>query len=369
MKKIFTVVAAVLIAAILFIILAGRLAISLTDHLNSVYEPLYMENATGVSSPWYYRGYHIVDSRFIEEMSMLEKGDKSVIAIGSSVCVIPFHDELINEESPYSYRFMTCGNGCYKSDRILYQLLKEEDLIKDSDIIKLEISFSTFREPSVTITETMLDKWGKYKVVYDDEVKKTGLRIQRSPKIFDPLYALNTYLIRIQSVWDLSMDYLDQVPGNSHGKGLTQRAAEFGVRTNGSYDDLIIPGNFRNNYYNPEAVADTLDISEDIMNETEKIIKDIEQDNNLMIELSPMPPNLYDTEFGIKYRDYVDNRLIPFLTANDIDYVDYRDDYRQEEYADGVHLGYEAGIRYTEKIEEDINEYAGKIAGDIQGAV
>lgn len=364
MKKYITTVLAIFIAAVLFIVFLGRIAISLTDHLNNVYAPLFKENATGVSSPWYDRGYHIVDSRFIEEMSRLEADSKSVIAIGSSVCVIPFHDEIVDEQSQYSYRFMTCGNGSYKSDRILYQLLTEESLIKDSDIIKLEISFSTFREQPFTITETILDKWGKYKVVYEDDKLDSEFRIQRSPKIFDPLYIFNTYLIRIQNMWDLGMDYMDQILDKSHGIGLTERASEFGVNTNGSYDTLIIPGNFRNNYFNPEAVANSLDFSEDIMDETEDLIMDISRDNNLLVELSPLPPNLGKTEFGTKYKNYVESRLIPFLDENDISYVDYRDDYRQDEYADGVHLGYEAGIKYTEKIEEDVNEYAGKIAGD-----
>ena len=349
--------------AVLFIVLAGQASVYLTDQLNEKYMPLYMENATGVSSPWYDDGFHIVDGRFIREMSRLENDDKSVISIGSSVCVIPFHDEIVKNGNGFSYRFMTCGNGCYKSDRILYQLLSEENLINDEDIVKLEISFSTFRDASITITETMLDKWGKYHVVYEDGSSDKVLGVKRSPGIMMPFYFLNTHLIRIQSIWDLAMDYKDQLKEGSHGTGLTERAAEFGVDTNGQYDDMIIPGNYRNNYYNPDAVADTLDITDDMKEETEQLITEINRDHHLIVEISPMPPNLDKTEFGQKYREYVDKRLIPFLNENGIGYVDYRDDYLQNEYADGVHLGYDAGIRYTNRIMEDINEYAGKIAG------
>lgn len=363
MKKAILMMTGILAFAVFFVVLAGRLSVCLTDHLNEKYMPLYMENATGVTSPWYDNGYHIVDGRFIEEMSRLKRDEKSVISIGSSVCVIPFHDEIAKEDRSYGYRFMTCGNGCYRSDRILYQLLEQDDLIKDDDLIKLEISFSTFRDASVTITETMLDKWGKYRVVSDDGDPDNGIYIKRSPGILNPIYSLNKYLIRIQSVWDLAMDYKDQLKAGSHGTGLTERAAQFGVKTNGTYDDQIIPGNFRNNYYNPDAVADTLDITDDIKNETEQLITDINRDHNLIVEISPMPPNLDKTEFGRKFREYVDDRLIPYLNANGISYVDYRDDYMQNEYADGVHLGYDAGIRYTNRIMEDINEYAGKIAG------
>ena len=362
MKKVFAVILAVLGLAILFIILAGQLSIYLTDHLNAVYLDLYRENATGVSSPWYDTGYHIVDNRFIKEMSRIKEDEKSVISIGSSVCVVPFHDEVAVKDDSYAYRFMTCGNGCYRSDQILYQLLSEENLIGDSDIIKLEISFSTFRDPSVTITETILDKWGKYHVA-DENGSQGRIIIEKGSGILTPLYVFNTYLIRIQNAWDLLMDYKDQVPGKSHGIGLTERAAQFGVTANGKYDSLIIPGNFRNNYYNPEAVEGSLNISEDMKGIMENLIKDINKEHHLVVELSPMPPNLDNTEFGCEYKDYVDNRLIPFLNESGISYVDYRNDFEQNQYADGVHLGYDAGIEYTNRIMEDINEYAGKITG------
>lgn len=362
MKKVFTAVSAVLGLAILFIILAGQFSIYLTDHLNAVYLNLYRENATGISSPWYDEGYHIVDNRFIEEMSRIKKDERSVISIGSSVCVVPFHGEIAGNDDSYSYRFMTCGNGCYRSDQILFKLLSGEDLIGDEDIIKLEISFSTFRNPSITITETILDKWGKYKVL-DEEGEQNRIDIRKGPKILAPLYAFNTYLIRIQNVRELFMDYMDQVLKGSHGTGLTERATQFGIEMNGNYDDLKIPGNFRNNYFSPEAEAETLDIADDMKDITEGLIKDIDKNCHLIVELSPMPPNMGNTDFGHAYKDYVDNRLIPFLDENGIVYVDYRDDFKQNEYADGVHLGFDAGIRYTNRIMEDINEYAGKITG------
>lgn len=364
MKKYIAAVISIPVAAILFVLLASRAAICITDSLNAKYMPLYRDGATGVSSPWYDAGYHIVDGRFIEEMSRMEEDEKKVISIGSSVCVVPFHSEIANEKSDFAYRFMTCGNGCWKSDQILYGLLKEADLIGEGDLIKLEISFSTFRDPGTTITESMLDKWGKYSVHYaDPDDRYADPVIERNSALLTPVHALNAQLIRVQSVWDLTLDWADQVFHGSHGSGLTERAAEFGIRADGSYDQNNIPGNFRNNYYNPEAVADTLTISGVIEEKTEALISEINAENNLVVELSPIPDNLLQTPFGQEYKDYIDNRLIPYLDDNGIGYVDYRYDYAMEEYADGVHLGYDAGIRYTEKILEDMNGYQRKTAG------
>ena len=332
MKKYIGVLFGIIATALLVVIGVSEAAVIVTDSLNDRYKQLYMEKATGVSAPWYDEGYHIVDSRFINELSRMKKDNmKKVISVGSSVSIIGFNEEEAAKDEEYVYRFMTCGNGGYRSDGILYDLLKEKDVIGEDDIIKLEMSFSTFRDVSTTITETFLDKW-------------------------DGLY-INTCLIRIQSLWDLFMDYMDQVRHGSHGIGLTERAGEFGVNPNGQYDAMKIPGNFRNNYYNPEAVVEDLEMTEDMQREYEELILEIGDSHKLVVELSPVPPNIASTDYGISYNEYIDDRLIPLLEENGIGYVDYRNDYTQDEYADGVHLGYEAGLNYTVKIMEDMHEY------------
>lgn len=318
--------------ALLFVIGMSEVAVVITDGLNNRYEQLYKEGATGVSAPWYDKGYHIVDSRFINELSRMKKDNKKkVISVGSSVSIIGFNEDEAAYDTEYVYRFMTCGNGSYKSDEILYELLEEKNVIGPEDILKLEMSFSTFRSVSTTITETFLDKW-------------------------DGLY-INTCLIRIQSLWDLFMDYADQVKHGSHGIGLTERANEFGVYPDGQYDAVKIPGNFRNNYYNPQAVVDNLEMTEDMQREYESLIAEMSNDHRLVVELSPLPPNIGATEYGISYNQYIDECLIPYLNDRGIKYLDYRNDYSQEEYADGAHLGYAAGMKYTKKIMEDLHEY------------
>jgi len=361
MKKYVQIVLSILAVGLVVILLAAGISTVITDKLNAKYMELYKDKATGVSSPWYDNGYHIVDGRFISEMDKLKNSDKSVISIGSSVCVIPFHSELDSNEDEYDYRFMTCGNGSVKSDKILYGLLEAEELIDDNDIIKLEVSFSTFRNPGVTITESMINKWGKYSVNYvDDNDTGSDFTVEKNSKLLTPVYWINSKLIQVQSIWDLGMDSVDQLRNGSHGRGLTERAGEFGSNPNGAYDEVIIPGNFRNNYYNYEAVENSLckvEEFEGLETGLEELILNINENHSMVVELSPMPPNLNDTDFGKEYSRNMDERLIPFLDAHGIKYLDYRNDYEQNEYADGVHLGYEAGISYTKKIMEDINGY------------
>lgn len=359
MKNYLISVSAILLTAILMILALSNDAEAVTEHLNTKYMQPFKERATGVSSPWYDDGFHIVDGRFIQELERIERdaGKKRVISIGSSVSAINFNDEAAADPD-ISYRFLTCGNGSYRSDEILYDLLKAENTLTEGDIVKLEVSFSTFRDTDLTITETMLDKWGAYSVVRADEGEAAGdFYIKKKNALLNPVYALNKALIRIQSVWQLAADAIGQLRHGSSGEGLTARAEEFGYHPNGAYDAKIIPGNFRNNYYNPEAVADTLSISGENERKTEDLIRKLKGDHKLIVEICPTPPGLLTTEFGKTYVSYLDEGLIPFLKAEGIDYLDYRNDFEKDDYADGVHLGYEAGVRYTTRLMEDLNGY------------
>lgn len=75
----------------------------------------------------------------------------------------------------------------------------------------------------------------------------------------------------------------------------------------------------------------------------------------MVIELSPIPQGLLATDYGKEYNYYVDNELIPKLISNGIQYLDYRYRYEDSEFADGVHLGYNAGIDYTNELNKDLN--------------
>ncbi len=356
MKNYLIAVSGALLSAILFILACRGDAEALTEHLNTKYMKPFQEHATGVSSPWYDDGLHIVDGRFITELARIKRdaGRKRVVSIGSSVSAINFDDEMA-KDSDISYRFLTCGNGSFRSDEILYDLLQAEDTLHEGDIVKLEVSFSTFRDTDLTITETMLDKWGKYRVV---EPEAGDFYVKKGNVVLEPIYAFNTALIRIQSLWQLFFDEMDQLRHGSSGEGLTARAEEFGYHPNGAYDSTVIPGNFRNNYYNPEAVAGTLAINDEIEQKTQDLIRKLaEGDHKLVVELSPIPPGLMETDFGVTMNAWVDGVLIPFLEAEGIDYLDYRGDFDKDDYADGVHLGYEAGVRYTDRLMEDLNGY------------
>ncbi len=306
----------------------AALSVAVLDGLNNRYMGYYKDEMRGVSSPWYLNGFHIVDEGFVDELYEMKNWEKDVVNIGSSLSVISFQPTITQLKDGYEYRFLVCGNGCWKSDEQLYNIYKASGAEGKDDIVKLEVSFSTFRDMDVSITETVIAKWRRFRVNGDNSVTKT------SPLLI-PVSHLNLQLIRIQNVWELGSDCITQWKSGT--------------------EDIIIPGNFRNNYFNYDTVASNCHMTKDMQKHVEALIDRIDSEHTLVVELSPLPRGLAQTEYGQQLNDYIDNDLIPALKEKGIRYFDYRTDYEDDEFCDGVHLGYDAGVRYTRKLTAELD--------------
>lgn len=328
----FIAVVLTIIVTVLSIAGLNSAAIAYTNGQNEKYLPLYKNGERGISSPWYRNGLHIVDEGFVEELKVIRENE-SIVSLGSSLSVISFSQEAVSAEGDKKYSFLVCGNGSLRSDEILYALAKKEQAIGNDDIVKLEVSYSTFRDSDTSITETTVDKWGKYSIDED------SLVIKENSPVLAPVYELNLMLLKIQNMWELLSDTVDQSYKKSRGA--------LGY-------DSVVPGNYRNNYFNYELLNDDIDMSEENQARLKALIENISDNNRLIIEISPLNPVLSQKENGQKFCEYVDNILIPYLEEKGIDYIDFRDSFLEEEFADGVHLGYDAGIRYTKELEEKL---------------
>lgn len=311
--------------ALLVIIGLARVSEKKLQSLNEKYMTLYQKGEKGVSSPWYRKGLHVVDEGFIEEIERLGKEDKKVYALGSSMSIISCKSQPVEINGDYKYGFLVCGNGSYRSDYQLYNLYKASGIQNSEDIIKLEISFSTFREVELTIADSTLGKWGKYSV--------DGLEVKKNPRFLAPVYFVNKQLLKIQNVWELSYD-------RTHGKK--------------------IPGNFINNYFSYDAVANSCDMNLDIQNNVLKLVEDISGENRVIVELSPLPNGLAKTEFGENMEAFINETLVSKLKAQNIQYLDYRYDYADVDFCDGVHLSYDAADRYRDRLQTDLNRFIGE---------
>lgn len=325
------ILAAALVVAAGLLFGAGKLAVVITDRANAYYRPFYEEGDKGFSSPWYSNGLHIVDEGFVNELSAMKKQEHNIVVLGSSLSIIPLLQEEVLLDEDYQYAFFVCGNGSYTSDRIMKNLLDTVDAWHEADIAKYEVSFSTFRDTKTTITETTLDKWGKYSV--DD-----ACNVRENAAVLAPAYWINLQLLKIQNVWELAGSYLQQ-DEEMLETGKSVRAA----------------GNFKNNYFNYDFVASTCEITDEMQQIVLSDIGSLSLEHATVVELSPFPDGLAQTEYGKEYMKYVDSTLIPYLQEQGIPYFDYRTDYRDEEYADGVHLSYQAAVRYTRQLNQDLN--------------
>lgn len=313
LKSYCLILAIVLVIATGILVGVSKLSIYITDCANKKYMPLYLEGEKGYSSPWYTNGLHIVDEGFIDELSDIKANKNNVISIGSSMSRISFRDEEAKLPDSYRYEFLVCGNGCHRSDRIFVNILENENLLNKENIIKYEISFSTFRQTDMTIAESSIEKWGAYKVNED-------LSVAANSTLKLPIYELNKLLLKIQNVGEL---YLTE-------------------------------NNFCNNYFNYDAVAKSCYMDEDMCKSVEKDICRIAQESNCVVEISPFPNGLAVTDYGKELQNYIDNELIPTLNDKGIPYFDYRNDYQDNEFADGVHLSYNASVEYTNRLNEDL---------------
>lgn len=331
MKRYIVMALSAVFIAGLFLFGLARVSIAYTEALNEKYKSAYESGERGISSPWYEKGYHVVDESFINTLGDFDEAgdDLNIISLGSSLSRISFLKKEAKAPDGYRYAFLVCGNGCYKSDRQLYELYRL-NRNNENDYIKLEVSYSTFRSMNTSITETILDKWGKYSIDEDGKVKENTV-------LLTPVYALNKELIRVQNSWELLYDAANQ------------------YLHRGDDSEEIIPGNFRNNYFNYETVADGIYIQPEIKDDFSALIKEIAESNHLIIEISPMPNGLAQTENGQEFVSYVDNELLPYLMDNEITYFDYRNEFSDDEFCDGVHLGYKAAVKYTQQLNEDLN--------------
>lgn len=326
---------AVVIAAAVVVIAFGELSTVILNSMNRKYMEAFVAGERGVSSPWYEDGYHIVDESILSELPLMKNRDRNVVSIGSSLSVISFNRDDVKLPDGYEYSFLVCGNGSWKSDRQLYNLAVADDAIGSEDIVKLEMSYSTFRYSKKTITQTIVDKWGKYRFGDNESVEENSA-------LLEPVYFLNKELVKIQNVWELGRSATIQLYKRFRGIDVGHR---------------LIPGNFWNNYFAYDTVAESCRMDDEYKSYMKDTIELIRKDHTLIVELSPLPDGLAETEYGKELTDYYEEELIPYLESEGITYFDYRDSFEDSEFADGVHLGYKAGIEYTRRLNEDISKF------------
>lgn len=325
----------VVVISIILIFLFGKLSVVITNKANTYYRALYEENVSGFSSPWYVDGLHKVDESFIYN---LEPTDSNcVYVIGSSLSSNAVDDATLSLDNQYEIKNLVCGYGCYRSDRIFVNLAEHIGLIKSNDIVKYEISYTSFRDSDMTITESVLNKWGKYTVDSDD------LSIKEGSVLLSPVYDINVELLKIQNSWELLMSWYDQ---KKHP------------------DRYPLPsglGNFKNNYFNYETVASGCHYTDEYKDSVLEDLTNLNSKYNLVVEISPLPDGLLKTEYGTQYNECVENELIPFLEENGIRYRDLRFKYSDDMFIDGVHMSHDAAINYTKELNEYLNDYIHEI--------
>ena len=332
-KRYFGYMAAIMLMSSVILFLAGRLSILFTEACDKHYYEYYKENYKGYISPWYTNGLHVVDEGFIDSLDSMVSSTNdtgNIIAIGSSLTAMEFDAEKQKERlrDHYDMYVFASGSGSWRTNIVLDNLIRTEYDYTDKDIVKLEVSYSTFRNADeLTIAEATIDKWGKYRV--DDD-----LSVKKNTWLFSPIYAMNVELMRMQNVSEIVTSYFNKQ----------------------DMDAGVGPANYRNNYFNHESVAESFATTDERIEIIKSQILRLDNDTNVVVEFSPIAPGLKKTDSGREYTKCVKQVLKPFLKKHKIKYLDYRGNYREDEFIDGAHLSYDASIRYTLKLDHDLNK-------------
>ncbi len=328
--------ATIFIGALFFMYIASVGATAFTELCDTHYYSAYKKDNRGYIAPWYTNGLHIVDEGFINSMDRLEHDTDipgHVFVIGSSLSAMEYDPVKQHLRNNYGMYMFASGSGSWRTNIILDNLIRTKWEYTDKDIVKLEVSYSTFRNADdETIAESSIEKWGKYHVTED-------FQIEENTPLLQPLYDLNVNMIKVQNMWEIISTYFSP----------TYRNAKIG------------PANYRNNYFNHEGTAEHIAVTEDKIESVTSQIKDLSSKTNVVIELSPIAPGLRDTESVSEYMKYVDEELKPWLKENKVPCLDYRELFPEKEFIDGAHLSYKASLRYTRRMNQDLNNMIRKI--------
>lgn len=321
----------VFVGALFWIYLASLGATFFTEVCDTHYYNIYKKDNKGYIAPWYTNGLHIVDEGFINEVSRLNSDEVvpgHVFVIGSSLSAMEYDPVKQHLRNGYPLYMFASGSGSWRTNIILDNLIRSNYSYTKKDIVKLEVSYSTFRNADdETIIESSIDKWGRYSVKEDFGV------VENTP-LLQPVYDMNVNLMKIQNMWEIVSTYFSP----------TYRKAQIG------------PANYRNNYFNHEDTSEHIAVTDDKIELIKSQIINLGSKTNVVIELSPISPELESTPNGQKYTEFVEKELKPWLKENEITCLDYRDQFSEQEFIDGAHLSYKASLRYTRRMNMDLNQ-------------
>ncbi|TXT17761.1 MAG: hypothetical protein FD133_1229 [Erysipelotrichaceae bacterium] len=245
------------------------------------------------------------------------KSSQRLISFGSSMTLAG----IIDENFQWDHINASTGSMSIQTLFVMKSYLSQLGIsYADQDVIKLDLSPVMFTKKSLNleVLVSALQFQGIYTVTEDLTVKKNNLGFIgsfygiKSKAIEKALYYFTTSLRNgnLESIYESHPITFDQY----------EKFLDFSLNNTALLEIFI----------------------ESFANE------------NLVIDLMFMHPDLQKSKTGLEFNAYVDTILIPYLNVLGIAYLDHRSLYLSNDYADSTHLNGKARLKYTALIQDEL---------------
>lgn len=242
-----------------------------------------------------------------------------LILYGSSSSLAGIIDDDFNRPVVYG----TIGSMSIQSLFIMRSFLESEGLrVSSGDIVKVDISPMLFTRRSLNqeVLVSALKYANRYTVGSDFSVKRNLFS-----DVVD-LYAINSQrLFKAMRYFQASLygDVEFLYAGASFDVTGYHRFLDFGLA------NTTLLTTFLNGY----------------------------DDQNLIVELIFLHPEIQASQTGILFNEWVDTVLMPYLIEKNIPWIDHRSIFDEKDFADKTHLTGEARQTYTSLLEKEIDDF------------
>ena len=247
-----------------------------------------------------------------------------IITFGASTSILGMLEDELN--TSLIYRDASSGSASIQSMMIMknYLELKNDDILSTC-IIKVDISPVIFKDAH-----------------YENEVITSALEYASIYDVHDDLSVTRNIFSPISQFYGMGTRYIE-------------KAYEyFRAKKDWSIDELFLPaiGDW-SQYHRQMTITQTK--KEMVMS----FITDIPIDN-CIVDILYQNNELKESQAGLKFNEYIDDELIPFLNENYISFIDSRDSVDSSYFLDSNHLSYEGRVLYTRYIDNELKKVFGE---------
>ncbi len=268
--------------------------------------------------------------KLLHQVNNLSK-EKEVIMIGGSQTRIGLLPNY-SLDNGYTLNNLGLSRATSYSDKIMLNYIKLEGNreLNNNDVVVFDIFFETFRDLKDDYTKSQLDRFGVYTI--DDSGNIYGSLGELQRCYLEYVIPYNTFMNIISGFFDKQKSYL-----------LNGISAIISPKDNISdYERYYIISDQRTK--GTKYPSDSTETFKELLIETRNI-------SNVVVVNLYVPSWMRDNPREQEYEMWLNESLLPFLSENNICYLDFSRTIPDNEYSDFAHLNRQGRENYTRQFD------------------